>query len=100
MSSLYSRLAFVTAEDDQRLDALFTEPSDFYYNKAVITYSVDVTVTKRDDNVNRRDSISIKYCFECSEIFAQDGKFLIKFFYASSARIFLISVDITHEKCY
>lgn len=64
----------MTAEDDQRLDALFTEPSDFYYNEAVITYSVDVTVTKRDDNVNRRDSISIKYCFERSEILRSPGR--------------------------
>lgn len=41
-----------------------TKLSLFYYPPQVdITYSADVTVTRRDDNVYRRDSINIKYCF-------------------------------------
>lgn len=100
MSSLYSRLAFVTAEDDQRLHALFTEPSDFYYNEAVITYSVDVTVTKRDDNVNRRDSISIKYCFERSEILRSPGRKVFDqvFFRLECANI--LNIGNAWTKCY
>lgn len=35
----------------------------FCYPQVDITYSADATVTRRDDNVYRRDSINIKYCF-------------------------------------
>lgn len=35
----------------------------FYYPQVDITYSAVVTVTRRDDNVYKRDSINIKYCF-------------------------------------
>jgi len=35
----------------------------FRYPRVDITYSADATVTRRDDNVYRRDSINIKYCF-------------------------------------
>lgn len=35
----------------------------FYHPGVDITYSAEVTVTRRDDNVYKRDSINIKYCF-------------------------------------